>query len=119
MALDMNNFTSNQNEQGEVKSDRKLRIGIIGTGGIAGSHIASYKKQPDVEVVAGADLIPGKAEKFFKDNEVEAKAFTDYKEMIDTMNLDAVSVCTYNRTHAECTIYALEQIGRASCRERV
>lgn len=108
MALDMNNFTSNQSEQGEVKSDRKLRIGIIGTGGIAGSHIASYKKQPDVEVVAGADLIPGKAEKFFKDNEVEAKAFTDYKEMIDTMNLDAVSVCTYNRTHAECTIYALE-----------
>ncbi len=108
MALDMNNFTSNQNERGEVKSDRKLRIGIIGTGGIAGSHIASYKKQPDVEVVAGADLIPGKAEKFFKDNEVEAKAFTDYKEMIDTMNLDAVSVCTYNRTHAECTIYALE-----------
>ena len=108
MALDMNNFTSNQNEQGEVKSDRKLRIGIIGTGGIAGSHIASYKKQPDVEVVAGADLIPGKAEKFFKDNGVEAKAFTDYKEMIDTMNLDAVSVCTYNRTHAECTIYALE-----------
>ena len=108
MALDMNNFTSNQNEQGEVKSDRKLRIGIIGTGGIAGSHIASYKKQPDVEVVAGADLIPGKAEKFFKDNEVEVKAFTDYKEMIDTMNLDAVSVCTYNRTHAECTIYALE-----------
>lgn len=108
MALDMNNFTSNQNEQGEVKSDRKLRIGIIGTGGIAGSHIASYKKQPDVEVVAGADLIHGKAEKFFKDNGVEAKAFTDYKEMIDTMNLDAVSVCTYNRTHAECTIYALE-----------
>ena len=108
MALDINNFTSNQNEQGEVKSDRKLRIGIIGTGGIAGSHIASYKKQPDVEVVAGADLIPGKAEKFFKDNGVEAKAFTDYKEMIDTMNLDAVSVCTYNRTHAECTIYALE-----------
>ncbi len=108
MALDMNNFTSNQNEQGEVKSDRKLRIGIIGTGGIAGSHIASYKKQPDVEVVAGADLIPRKAEKFFKDNGVEAKAFTDYKEMIDTMNLDAVSVCTYNRTHAECTIYALE-----------
>ena len=108
MALDANNFTSNQNAQGEVKSDRKLRIGIIGTGGIAGSHIASYKKQPDVEVVAGADLIPGKAEKFFKDNEVEAKAFTDYKEMIDTMNLDAVSVCTYNRTHAECTIYALE-----------
>ena len=109
MALDMNNFTSNQSEQSNIKSDRKLRIGIIGTGGISGSHIKSYLAQPDAEIVAGCDLIPGKAEKKFAEYEVEnAKYFTDYKEMIDTMNLDAVSVCTYNRTHAECTIYALE-----------
>lgn len=106
--IDMNNFTSDMTAKEVVRSDRKLRIGIIGTGGIANSHIASYLKQPDVEVVAGADLIPGKAAEFFKSHEVEAKDFTDYKEMIDTMNLDAVSVCTYNCTHAECTIYALE-----------
>ena len=34
MALDMNNFTSNQEEENAIRSDRKLRIGIIGTGGI-------------------------------------------------------------------------------------
>lgn len=106
--IDMNNFTSDMTEKKAVKSDRKLRIGIIGTGGIANSHIQSYLKQDDVEVVAGADLIPGKAAEFFKSHKVEAKDFVDYKEMIDTMNLDAVSVCTYNTTHAECTIYALE-----------
>lgn len=109
MALDMNNFTSNQEAQSTVKSDRKLRIGIIGTGGISGSHIQAYLKQPDVELVAGCDLIPGKAEAKFAEYEVkDAKFFTDYKEMIDTVEMDAVSVCTYNRTHAECTIYALE-----------
>ena len=109
MALDMNNFTSNQEAQSTVKSDRKLRIGIIGTGGISGSHIKAYLNQPDVELVAGCDLIPGKAEKKFSEFGVEgAKYFTDYKEMIDTVPMDAVSVCTYNRTHAECTIYALE-----------
>ena len=109
MAIDMNNFSSNQCEETVVNADKKLRIGIIGTGGISGSHIRTYKAQPDVELVAGCDLIPGKAEKKFAECEVEgAKFFTDYKEMIDTMNLDAVSVCTYNRTHAECTIYALE-----------
>ena len=109
MALDMNNFTSNQEAQSTVKSDRKLRIGIIGTGGISGSHIKAYLNQPDVELVAGCDLIPGKAEKKFSEFGVEgAKYFTDYKEMIDTVEMDAVSVCTYNRTHAECTIYALE-----------
>ena len=109
MAIDMNNFSSNQCEETVVNADKKLRIGVIGTGGISGAHIKTYKAQPDVELVAGCDLIPGKAEKKFAECEVEgAKFFTDYKEMIDTMNLDAVSVCTYNRTHAECTIYALE-----------
>ena len=108
MALDMNNFTSNQ-EESAIRSDRKLRIGIIGTGGISGSHIGAYLNQPDVELVAGCDLIPGKAEAKFAEYEVrDAKFFTDYKEMIDTVEMDAVSVCTYNRTHAECTIYALE-----------
>lgn len=107
--VDMNDFSTNMTNGPQVYSDKKLRIGIIGMGGIAGSHIDSYKKQPDVELAAGCDLIPGKAEKLFATYEVEgARCFTDYKEMIDTMNLDAVSVCTYNRTHAECTIYALE-----------
>ena len=109
MALDMNNFTSNQEEENAIRSDRKLRIGIIGTGGISGSHIKAYLNQPDVELVAGCDLIPGKAEAKFAEYEVKgAKFFTDYKEMIDTVEMDAVSVCTYNRTHAECTIYDLE-----------
>lgn len=51
-----------------VDTTKKLKIGIIGTGWIAYAHIESYKKMPDVEIVAGADLVPGKAEKFFKRN---------------------------------------------------
>ncbi len=96
-------------ETATVNTGKKLRIGIIGTGGIANSHIKSYLVQPDVEVVAGADLIPGKAEAFFKRYNVEAQSFTDYKEMLEKVELDAVSVCTYNRTHAECTIACLEK----------
>ncbi len=108
MALDLNKFDEDMTAQQEVNRGRKIRVGLIGTGGIANSHTRTYKQCEDVEIVCGADLIPGKAEEFFKKYEVEAKAFTDYKEMIDTMDLDAVSVCTYNSTHAECTIYALE-----------
>ena len=108
MVLDLMNFSKNQSGGAAVYSDRKLRIGIIGTGGIANYHMRSYLTQPDVEIVAGADLIPDKAASFFKEYHVDAKAFLDYREMIDTMNLDAVSVCTYNSSHAACTIYALE-----------
>lgn len=93
---------------GEVDATRKLKIGIIGTGWIAEAHIQSYKRMPDVEIVAGADLIPGKAEKFFTRYGVEGvRLYPDHKSMLANEQLDAVSVCTYNMTHAECTIDAL------------
>ncbi len=103
----------NQKNDVVVDTDRKLRIGIIGCGWIAGAHLDSYKRMPDVEIVAGCDLIPGKAAKFFKDGGVEGVK-TDYashKEMLDdeSLQLDAVSICTYNRQHAEPAIYALNK----------
>ena len=89
---------------------KKLKIGIIGTGWIAESHIECYKQMDDVEIVAGADLIPGKAEAFFKRYGVEGvRCYPSHKEMLDSEELDAVSVCTYNREHAGPTIYALEK----------
>ena len=94
-----------------VDTTKKLRIGIIGTGGIAGNHVNSYKKMPDVEIVAGADIVPGRAEAFFKTFGVDGVK-TDYashKEMLadKSLRLDAVSVCTYNRQHMVCTIDSL------------
>ena len=95
-------------EEKEVK--KKLKVGIIGTGWIAEAHIESYKRMPDVEIVAGADLIPGKAEKFFERYGVEGvRCYPSHKEMLDNEELDAVSVCTYNTQHAPCAIYALEK----------
>jgi len=88
----------------------KLRIGIIGTGGIAGTHLKSYQTIEDVEVVAGCDIVPGKAAKFFKTHKCpDAKGFDSMEAMFKAVKLDAVSVCTYNATHAECTVAALKQ----------
>ena len=95
-----------------VDTGRKVRVGIIGTGWIANAHIVAYLKQPDVEIVAGADLIPGKAAAFFKKHGVEGVK-CDYKngeEMVNdkSLALDVVSICTYNRQHAPCAIQALK-----------
>ena len=108
--MGLNDFMENQ-EVKTVDASRKLRIGFIGTGWIAESHIKSFLKQPDVEIVAGADLVPGKAKAFFEKFGVEGVK-TDYashKELIDdkSLKLDAVTICTYNRQHAEPAIYAL------------
>ena len=87
---------------------KKLRVGIIGTGGIANAHMRAYQQIPEVEIVGGADIVPGKARAFLDKYELtDAKAFESAEELLK-LDLDAVSVCTYNSTHAECTIYALE-----------
>jgi len=98
-------------EVAEVKAEgKKLKVGIIGTGWIAESHVDSYKRMPDVEIVAAADLIPGKAEKFCKKYGIEgARCYPDHKSMLENEELDAVSVCTYNTQHAVCTIDALDK----------
>ncbi|GHV71831.1 oxidoreductase [Spirochaetia bacterium] len=87
----------------------KTRIAIIGTGGIAAFHVKQYLRMDDVEVVAGADIVEGKARSFLDAQGLSsARAFSSAKEMLDAVKPDAVSVCTYNSTHAECAIAALE-----------
>ena len=102
-------FKNAPEEESAVKVGRKLRIGFIGTGGIANSHMKAYKQFDDVEVVAGADLIEGKAADFFAKYDLpDVKCYTDYKQMIAENELDAVSICTYNREHAGPAMYAMQ-----------
>ncbi|MBR5498517.1 MAG: Gfo/Idh/MocA family oxidoreductase [Clostridia bacterium] len=105
----LDRFKTNTEEQ-VVDASKKVKVGIIGTGWIAEAHAACYKRCPDVEIVALADIVPGKAEKFAKDNGIEgARIYNSDRELIDNeADIDAVSVCTYNRQHAPCTVYALE-----------
>lgn len=106
----LNKFKEVQEEQTVIDTDKKLRVGIIGTGWIAEAHLESYKNMPDVEIVAGADLIPGKAEAFFKRYGVDnVQTFESHTEMLNSAELDVVSVCTYNATHAVCAIDALNK----------
>ena len=96
----------------EVKgtdTSKKVKIGIIGTGWIAEAHAVGYKQMEDVEIVAAADLVPGKAEKFCKDNGLEGvRCYESGHAMLEAEELDAVSICTYNCQHAPCAIDALE-----------
>lgn len=86
----------------------KVRIGIIGTGGIAHAHMKAYKTFDDVEIVGGADIVPGKARAFLDKWELpNAKAFESADELIAQCEMDGVSVCTYNKQHCDVTVKAL------------
>ena len=106
--LSLDFFKQKGTEEGVIDTSKKVKIGIIGTGWIAANHIAEYLKMPDVEVVALADLVPGKAEAFGKKYGCDARCYLSGHEMLEAEELDGVSVCTYNTQHAPCTIDALE-----------
>ena len=87
----------------------KLRIGIIGTGGIANQHIQAYLRRDDIEITALCDIVPEKAAEFAKKYGVEGAAiYLDHEEMLAKEKLDGVSICTYNCQHMAPTICALE-----------
>ena len=110
---ELNQFASSPtvHDENELDMSRILKFGIMGTGWIAESYIESIKQMPDIEITAAADLIPGKAEKFFKRYGVEGvKLYPDHNAMLEAHpDLDAVCVCTYNTQHKVCTIDALER----------
>ena len=110
MARDiLNEFETIHDEEKAIDTGKKVKIGIIGCGWIAGAHIIEYLKMEDVEVVALADLIPGKAEAFAKKYGVEgARYYASGHDMLENEQLDGVSICTYNTQHAPCAIDALE-----------
>lgn len=92
----------------EKKPEKKLRIGIVGTGGIAHSHMQSYLRMEDVEIVGASDIVPGKARAFLDEfGLTKAPAFEDNAKLF-ALKPDGVSVCTYNTTHAECACAAMK-----------
>ncbi len=83
----------------------KLRIAVVGCGGIAQTHMDAYKNMPEVEVVAGVDILPERLKTFEKKWGVQ-KLYKDWKDMLREIKPDAVDVCTPNGVHAPAVIDA-------------
>ncbi|HOJ09302.1 MAG TPA: Gfo/Idh/MocA family oxidoreductase [Clostridiales bacterium] len=86
---------------------KKLRVGIIGTGKLAGLHVKAYCSNPDVEVVAVCDINGERAKQFAAELGINT-VYSDYRDMVASDQLDAVSIVTWNNTHAPIAIAALE-----------
>ena len=91
-----------------------LKVGVIGCGKIAQvRHIPEYLDNPDCQLVALFDL---NAE---RTNELAAKykckAYTSYEELLNDPEVEAVSICTNNATHAAISIAALKAHKHVLC----
>lgn len=89
-------------------AERPLRVGIIGTGGIAtGAHIPGYQKAPGVELYSACDILKDRVEAMAQQYGIP-HVYTDFREMVKDPELDVVSVCTPPFAHKDATIAALE-----------
>lgn len=92
----------------------KLRVAIIGCGGIAvKQHAPAYQKLPNAQIVAGCDVVGEKAQNFAR--AFSCRAYTNYSEMLREESPDIVSVCTRENQHVEPTIAALEAGAHVLC----
>ena len=83
---------------------KKLKVAVIGVGGISGGHITAYMANPNVELYAFCDINAERL-KYMGERYGITRLYTDEAEMLAELpELDAVSVCTWNSAHAPCTI---------------
>ena len=83
----------------------KYRAGIIGCGSIANAHARGYLGVEEIEMVAIADPVEEAVNQFGAHYNIENR-YRDAREMLDTEDLDIVSVATWHKLHAPMTIAA-------------
>ncbi len=85
------------NKSGEY-TGKKLRVAIIGCGGISATHMNAYKNIPLVEIVAAVDIKPERLT-WIKETYGVKKLYSDWNVMLKEIKPDAVDICTPNGVH--------------------
>ncbi len=87
-------------------STSKLRVGILGCGGMSRNHVNGYLITGRYEIAALADLNESAMVDMDSRFSLSTNHYTDAREMLEKEKLDVVSVCTWHGGHAPWTIAA-------------
>ncbi|MFQ5796435.1 MAG: Gfo/Idh/MocA family protein [Candidatus Bipolaricaulia bacterium] len=82
-------------------------IGVIGTGLMGSVHAKVYAQLPNAHLVAIADVNQERLERVSE--ALGVQGFTDYNELLERKDIDAVSICVPDHLHRDPTIVAADQ----------
>ncbi len=85
----------------------RLRCGVIGTGAFGLDHLNSLQQCPRATTVAVADSNPGRAKEASERYKIP-RSYSDYMELLDQADIDAVTIALPNHLHAPVAIEALK-----------
>lgn len=80
-----------------------LKVGLVGVGGISGSHIPNWEKMEDTELVALCDVRPERMEPY-----PQKRHYTSLDDMLANERLDILDICLPTYLHADVAVKALE-----------
>ena len=87
-------------------ANKKIRVAVIGVGGIGtGAHIPAYQRNKDAELVALVDADERKLKKAAKKFRIK-NYYKSFDDLLQNQDIDAVSICTPPKTHAEIALKA-------------
>ncbi|HPO17551.1 MAG TPA: Gfo/Idh/MocA family oxidoreductase [Candidatus Hydrogenedentes bacterium] len=86
---------------------KKLKVGVIGVGGIARAHFPGWMESPDAEMIAFADIDRAILEERGKQQDIKLLYDTGY-DLIANKDIDIVDICTPNMFHAPLAIAAMQ-----------
>ena len=101
-----------------MSSSNEVRVGVIGAGMIGNSHLRNYQKIDGVRVVAVCDLNEAGARQAAAEHGVE-HVYTDYHELLQRDDLDAVDVCLHNALHRPVSVAAMEAGKHVYCEKPI
>mgnify|MGYP001158541438 FL=1 len=93
--------------------DRKIKVGIVGLGLVANSHIEGYENNPKVELLAVCDTDEERAKNIARRHNIPL-VFGSFISMLES-DIDAVSITTPTYLHAEMTMLALQYGKHVNC----
>src|SRR6202023_2862476 len=102
------------------KNNNKLRIGIVGAGGIVRTrHLPALKHKPDVDIVAVSTSTYASSEKFCTEECPHATPMRNWADLLALPDLDIIWIGTPPYMHSAVTISALEAGKHVFCQARM
>ena len=95
----------------------KVRIAIVGCGNISQLNVPGYLRHTNCEVYALCDNAPGKAEARAKQWGISPRIYTDFDQVLNDSNVDAVELLMPHHLHLPMTLAALEAGKHVSCQK--
>ncbi|EKN69112.1 oxidoreductase domain-containing protein [Neobacillus bataviensis LMG 21833] len=86
---------------------KQLRVCVIGAGSISDLHFQAYRNNPDAVLSGVFDYSRERAEEKAQKYGID-HVYNSLEEVFNDSDVDAVSICTWNDTHAEISIGALK-----------